>query len=174
MTKWVWNILRIYNLISWLTRMTPSLGLGLHPGLPLSLREIPHISSISPQNILCQITHGVSFLELFIILIFIEAIWHLTLNKTLRWHAKNEKSNSLNVVRTKYIKAIFVLSFENMFQSEIYLQDWNSLQGRGLSVRYLGVICVKYFTRACNVSHKNKTKTNLLACWAEDSSFLSV
>ena len=44
--------------------MTQSLGLRLHPVGPLSLGEIREISA---QNILCQITHGGSFLEFLMI-----------------------------------------------------------------------------------------------------------
>ena len=38
----------------------------------------------------------------------------------------------------------------------------NSPPGRGLSVRYLGVICVKFFKRSGNVTHKTHYKTKLM------------
>ena len=64
--------------------MTQSLGPGLHPVPPLSLGEI---SQISAQNILCQITHGGSFLE-FLMIYFSPSHMRMTFdlipNKALR------------------------------------------------------------------------------------------
>ena len=88
MTKWQLDILRIYNLISRLTCMTQSLGPRLHPVRPLSLGEIREMSA---RDILCQITHGASFLE-FLIICFFRSHMRMTLdlisNKALRWHAE--------------------------------------------------------------------------------------